>query len=71
WFNSPPLHEYLSYQREKFPFDLQTFNQFNENFMDFRDSASHDKILGMCQLRSDILRKKKQVEIEKAENLYK
>jgi hypothetical protein len=25
----------------------------------------------MCQLRSDILRKKKQVEIEKAENLYK
>ncbi|CAG8610179.1 9854_t:CDS:1, partial [Diversispora eburnea] len=29
----------------------------------------HDKILGMFQLRSDILRKKKQVEIEKAENL--
>src|SRR6185436_17055339 len=25
----------------------------------------------MCQLRSDILHKKKQVEIEKAENLYK
>jgi hypothetical protein len=42
WFNSPPqhiLHEYLLYQREKYPFDLQTFNQLNENIMDFWDLA--------------------------------
>ncbi len=33
------MREYLSYQREAYPFDIATFNQFGENIMDFWDSA--------------------------------
>ncbi|GES91434.1 hypothetical protein RCL_jg19424.t1 [Rhizophagus clarus] len=33
--------------------------------------GTHEKVLGMNQLRSDILRKKKKSEIEKSEKLYK
>lgn len=42
WFGTPPrriLREYLLYQRKKYPFDLSTFNQLDENIMDFWDSA--------------------------------
>ena len=33
------LREYLSYQREIFPFNPETYNQFEENIMDFWESA--------------------------------
>nr|CAG8610000.1 474_t:CDS:2 [Entrophospora candida] len=36
-----------------------------------RNRLYHEKVLGMCQLRSEIFRKKKQLEIKKYENLYK
>ena len=42
WFDTLPqyiLREYLSYQREAYPFDIATFNQFGGNIMDFWDSA--------------------------------
>ena len=38
WFEKLPtsiLREYLSYQREVFPFDHNTYIQFNENIIDF------------------------------------
>lgn len=42
WFNTVPqsiLREYLSYQREMYPFDMSTFNQLNGNIIDFWDLA--------------------------------
>ena len=42
WFNEMPksiLREYLSYQRENFPFNSETYIQFNENIIDFWESA--------------------------------
>ncbi|CAB4395944.1 unnamed protein product [Rhizophagus irregularis] len=42
WFGEIPksiLREYLTYQREIFPFDSNTYNQFNENIVDFWESA--------------------------------
>jgi len=42
WFEKLPtsiLREYLSYQREVFPFDHNTYIQFNENIIDFWESA--------------------------------
>ncbi|GES82705.1 ribonuclease H-like domain-containing protein [Rhizophagus clarus] len=45
WFNKVPqriLREYLSYQREKYPFDMQTFNQLGGNIIDFWDLAKGD-----------------------------
>jgi hypothetical protein len=42
WFNTIPqriLREYLSYQREVYPFDMQTFDQLGRNIIDFWDSA--------------------------------
>jgi hypothetical protein len=42
WFDVLPQHilrEYLSYQREIYPFDISTFNQLGENIMDFWDLA--------------------------------
>lgn len=42
WFSELPksiLREYLSYQREIYPFDNNTYSQFNENIIDFWESA--------------------------------
>jgi hypothetical protein len=42
WFNETPkriLREYLSYQREIFPFNPDTYNQFEENIIDFWEST--------------------------------
>jgi hypothetical protein len=42
WFNKMPkkiLREYLLYQREIFPFNLETYNQFDDNIIDFWESA--------------------------------
>ncbi|GBC14012.2 ribonuclease H-like domain-containing protein [Rhizophagus irregularis DAOM 181602=DAOM 197198] len=42
WFNETPkriLRDYLSYQRELFPFNSETYNQFEENIIDFWESA--------------------------------
>ncbi|GES95927.1 ribonuclease H-like domain-containing protein [Rhizophagus clarus] len=42
WFNEMPksiLREYLSYQRKNFPFNPETYNQFDENIIDFWESA--------------------------------
>jgi hypothetical protein len=42
WFNEMPqkiLREYLSYQRMSFPFNPDTYNQFEGNIIDFWDSA--------------------------------
>ena len=42
WFNEMPkkiLREYLAYQREIFPFNPNTYNQFEENIVDFWESA--------------------------------
>ena len=42
WFNKMPkkiLREYLSYQRENFPFNLETYNQFDGNIIDFWEST--------------------------------
>lgn len=42
WFNEMPkkiLREYLSYQRKLFPFNFETYNQFEENIIDFWESA--------------------------------
>ena len=33
------LREYLSYQREIFPFNPETYNQFEENIIDFWEFA--------------------------------
>ncbi len=33
------FYVYLSYQREIFPFDYSTYSQFNENIIDFWESA--------------------------------
>ncbi len=33
------MHKYLSYQRKIFPFDYNTYNQFNENIINFWESA--------------------------------
>jgi len=42
WFKKLPtsiLRKYLSYQREVFPFDHNTYIQFNENIINFWKSA--------------------------------
>lgn len=42
WFNETPkriLRDYLLYQRELFPFNSETYNQFEENIIDFWESA--------------------------------
>lgn len=42
WFEETPTHilrEFLSYQRETFPFNKTTYDQFDENIIDFWDSA--------------------------------
>ena len=33
------LRQYLSYQREVFPFNPETYNQFDDNIIDFWESA--------------------------------
>ncbi|GBC42206.2 zinc finger BED domain-containing protein 1-like [Rhizophagus irregularis DAOM 181602=DAOM 197198] len=55
WFNEMPtriFRDYLSYQRELFPFNPEIYNQFEENIIDFWESA-------LMQLH-DILCKRKQ-----------
>src|SRR6185437_2476257 len=42
WFHETPtriLRDFLLYQRKVFPFDYETYDQFNENIVDFWDSA--------------------------------
>ncbi|CAG8671688.1 9194_t:CDS:2, partial [Ambispora gerdemannii] len=42
WFGEMPtriLRQYLSYQREVFPFNPETYNQFDDNIIDFWESA--------------------------------
>ena len=42
WFDTSPHHilrEFLSYQREMYPFDIQTFNQLDGNIIDYWDLA--------------------------------
>ena len=42
WFGETPkriLREFLSYQREVFPFDKETYSQFDKNVIDFWESA--------------------------------
>lgn len=42
WFEETPtriLREFLSYQREAFPFNKETYDQFDSNIIDFWDSA--------------------------------
>ncbi|CAB5382645.1 unnamed protein product [Rhizophagus irregularis] len=66
WFNEMPtriFRDYLSYQRELFPFNPEIYNQFEENIIDFWESA-------LMQLH-DILCKRKRKEIEISERQYK
>ncbi|PKK57973.1 hypothetical protein RhiirC2_857993 [Rhizophagus irregularis] len=42
WFNETPkeiLHDYLLYQRKLFPFNSETYNQFEKNIIDFWEST--------------------------------
>ncbi|PKB94325.1 hypothetical protein RhiirA5_404857 [Rhizophagus irregularis] len=60
WFNEMPtriFRDYLSYQRELFPFNPEIYNQFEENIIDFWESA-------LMQLQ-------KRKEIEISERQYK
>jgi hypothetical protein len=42
WFEETPrriLREFLSYQRDEFPFNKEAYNQFDENIVDFWEMA--------------------------------